>query len=181
MKDHAAAVPTTLLLLALCGCAGVPKEGFSHRFHRLLYRLTDTEIKGLQFYLSADVLAQTRSASDRAPSGNNVIVVPKGTPGVATEVGEDWIKVAFRQHSVGVPFLTDSYASTDIYQLYSLATPITGANTFQKVADVPGNVLVHDGVPYTVVEGGDACLLVDGEQLRELIDKRKIGPGVMVK
>ncbi len=173
---------TTLLVLAVCGCSAVPKERFSHRFHRLQYRLTDEEIKGLQFYLSAKVLAQTKSPVDlNVPTAASVIVAPKDTPGAATHVGRDWIKVTFREGGTGAVFFSDTTATNDIYLLYSLATEVEGADTIRKVADVPGNVLLHDGVPYTVMEGYDAILMVDADQLHELIDKRKIGAGVEVK
>ena len=81
----------------------------------------------------------------------------------------------------GHALLSRFKATADIYLLYSLATEVEGADTIRKVADVPGNVLLHDGVPYTVVEGYDAVLMVDSDQLQELIDKRKIGAGVEVK
>jgi hypothetical protein len=177
-----APLATTLLVLALCGCSAVSKERFSHRFHRLQYRLTDEEVKGLQFYISSRVLAQVKSSPDvSVPTSSSVIVVPKDTPGVATHVGRDWIKVTYREGGTGVVFFSDTTATNDIYLLYSLATNVEGADNIRKVADVPGNVLLHDGTPYTVVEGYDSILMVDVEQLQELIDKRKIGAGVKAK
>jgi len=177
-----ASLATTLLVLGLCGCSAVSKERFSHRFHRLQYRLTDEEVKGLQFYISSRILAQVKSSPDvKVPTSGSVIVVPKDTPGVATQVGRDWIRVIFREGASGVVFFTDTTATNDIYLLYSLATDVEGSDIVQKVADVPGNVLLHEGTPYTVVEGYDSLLMVDVEQLQELIDKRKIGEGVEIK
>jgi hypothetical protein len=184
MTKHAS-LATTLLVLVFCGCSAVPKQRFSHRFHRLQYRLTDEEIKGLQFYISSDVLAQTTSPTDRAPTGTSVILLPKDTPGVATEVGPDWIRVTFRKGGKGVPFLADTASNTDAYLLYALATPAEGTNegtkAFRTVADSPENVAVYDGISYTVVEGYNAILMVDADQLQALIDKRKIGAGVEIK
>lgn len=177
-----ASLTSVLLLLGFCSCTAVPKERFSHRFHRLQYRLTDKEIRGLQFYLSSRVLAQTQNppaASTPTPSG--VIIVEKDIPGVATEVGRDWIKVTFRKGSSGVTFFSDTTATDDIYQLYFLATKSSGSDTIRKVADVPGNLLLHEDMAFTVAEGYDAVLMVDSEQLQELINKRKVGPGVEIK
>lgn len=171
----------TLLVSALCGCSSSPKERFSHRFHRLQYRLTDDEIKGLQFYLSAEVIAQTKSPSDRTPTGSNVIIVPRDVPGAATHVGPNWIKVAFREGGDGVPFLSDTTATDDVYLNYSLATQVEGANTLRKVADVPGHIGSYNGVSYAVADGYDAILMVDGDQLQALIEKRRIREGVKAK
>ena len=180
MRNHAS-LATTLLVVVLCGCSAAPKVRFSHRFHRLQYRLTDAEIKGLQFYISSDVLAQTTSPSERTPTGTSVILLPKDTPGVATGVGPDWIKITFREGGKGVPFLSDTASNTDAYLLYSLATPVDDIKGFRRVADVPENIATYDGVSYTVVEGYNAILLVNADQLQELIDKRKIGEGVEIK
>jgi hypothetical protein len=178
----AASLISVFLLLGFCSCTAVPKEWFSHRFHRVQYRLTDNEIKGLQFYLSSRVLAQTQSPPDAStPTPGGVVIVDRDTPGVATEVGRDRIKVTFRKGSSGVTFLSDTKATNDIYQYYFLATKEQGSDTIRKVADVPGGVLLHEGVAYTVAEGYNAVLMVDSEQLQELINKRKIGPGVEIK
>ena len=136
-----ASLGLVLLFITVCGCSSVQKEWFSHRFHRLQYGFTDEEIKGLQFYLSSDVLAQTASPAQRTPTGTSVVVVPRDIPGVATAVGRDWIRVTFREGGNGVPFLADISSTTDSYLLYSLATTAEGSNSLRKVADVPNNIL----------------------------------------
>ena len=182
VRTAIAGLVTTLLVFAFCGCSAAPKERFSHRYHRLKYRLTDEEIKGLQFYISSDVLAQTTSPSEGdTPTGTGVILVPKDTPGVATDVGSDRIKVTFRTGSTGVLFFSDTTAPNDVYLLYSLATTVEGSDTIRKVADMPGHTALYHGVPYTVAEGYDSILMVDSDQLQALINKRKIGVGVEAK
>ncbi len=175
-----APLATTLLVLALCGCSAAPKERFYHRFHRLKYRLTNEEIKGLQFYLSSELLARTKSPPDvTVPTASGVIIVPRDTPGVATHVGRDWIKIMFRKRGTGVVFSSGTIDPNDVYLLYSLATAVKGTDTtIRNVADVPGHILIHDGVSYTVAEGYNAFLMVDGKQLQKLIDKRKLGAGI---
>lgn len=169
------------LFLVLPGCSAVQKERFSHRFHRLQYGLTDDEVKGLQFYLSSDVLAQTASPKQRTPTGTSVVLVPRDIPGVATAVGRDWIRVTFRKGGHGVPFLSDIASTTDAYLLYSLATTVEGSDQLRKVADVPNNVAYYEGNAYTIAQGYNAVLMVDSEQLQELINTRKLGPGVEIK
>ncbi len=167
------------LLIGVIGLAPLGRStrrptNFSHEFHRVEYRLTDSELKGLQFFISTEVLAQTESPAERnTPTGNSVILVKRGTPGVVTEIGPNWLRVSFREGSRGVQFL----AETDEYPLYRLATAGEGGTGLRFVKDVPGHVVVHEGVRYEVVEGYDAVLACDYDQLRELIDKRGIGPG----
>ena len=63
-------------------------------------RLSDEEIKGIQFYISDRVLVQTESPTERSPiTGGNVILVARETPGVVTDVGPEWIRVSFRKGS----------------------------------------------------------------------------------
>ncbi|MHC4815436.1 MAG: hypothetical protein ACYTGW_00270 [Planctomycetota bacterium] len=168
---------TTLLVLASAGCSTPPKEGFSHQFHRSNYRLSEQEIKDTQFYISAKVLAQTVLPSERNEfTGTNAILVARGTPGVVTEVGPDWIRVSFRKGSKGVPFLADA-SGEDVIALYTLATTVEGEDGLRKVADVPGYMAIHEGVRYRVLWGYDAYLMIDTEELEALINKRMIGPG----
>jgi hypothetical protein len=165
---------TGVIGLALASCTTPRPANFSHEFHRVEYRLTDSELKGLQFFISTEVLAQTESPTERnTPTGNSVILLKRGTPGVVTEIGPNWLRVSFREGSRGVQFL----AETDEYPLYGLATAGEDGTGLRLVKDVPGHLVVHEGVRYEVVKGHDAVLACDYEQLRELIDKRGIGPG----
>ncbi|MHC4512104.1 MAG: hypothetical protein ACYS5W_00235 [Planctomycetota bacterium] len=150
---------TTLLVLASAGCSTPPKEGFSHQFHRSNYRLSEQEIKDRNEF-----------------TGTNAILVARGTPGVVTEVGPDWIRVSFRKGSKGVPFLADA-SGEDVIALYTLATTVEGEDGLRKVADVPGYMAIHEGVRYRVLWGYDAYLMIDTEELEALINKRMIGPG----
>ena len=164
----------TLVLLG--SCTSIPAtQRFSHEFHRKQYRIEDSEIRGIQFYISRDVLVHTESPTDRSPTGKSVVLVPKGTPGVVTEVGPNWLRVSFRSGSKGTPFLADPDAQNDIYKLYSLATEVEGRDGLQKVADVEGSILMHEGRRYKVTLGQDATLLIDSGDLQKQIDKRKLG------
>jgi len=77
--------PSPLFGLALlvptlvASCFSIPEsKRFSHDFHRMKYRLADNELRGVQFYISTDVIvhtetpktaarpARTRSSSPRA-------------------------------------------------------------------------------------------------------------------
>lgn len=100
---------TALLALALvpalagCGAGRIP---FTHEI-RSQYRLTDAEVKNLQFYVSHTVtLRRELDATSRQVTGGHKLVLTTGkvieevvveedTPGVATAVGPDTITVSF--------------------------------------------------------------------------------------
>jgi hypothetical protein len=74
---------------------------------RFQNNLSDDELRGLQYYLSDDVvLRRVVESHDRHVTGSHKlqiiagkmveqIVIEKGTPGVATAVGSDYISVSF--------------------------------------------------------------------------------------
>jgi len=180
--SHARAVALFLMAAPLAivpaGCASYQPVIFSHKFHREKFRLTDAELKGLNFFASTDVLVQTETADMKAtPTGSNVILVKQGTPGAVTEVGPNWLRVSFLVGGSGMPFLaqvgSESEGTTDYY----LATTVEGSQGLTMVKDVPGHIAIHEGVHYTIVEGYDAMLSCDWPELQKLIDARGIGEG----
>ena len=169
----------TLVTIASTGCDTItPRSIFSHQFHRERYRLTDEEIKGLQFFASSQVLAQTESADViETPTGGNVILVKRETPGVVTEVGPNWIRVSFKEGGSGMHFLSNAGSRAGGSSDYYIATTVEGSSELSMVKDVPGHIAIHDGVRYKVVEGFNMMLSCDRVQLQALFDDRGIGEG----
>jgi hypothetical protein len=157
------------------GCTTPTKRVLGHKFHRQNFRLTDDELKELQFFVSDTVLVQTETPGEsNTPTGKDVILVKVGTPGVATEIGPDWIRVSFRDGSRGMRFLADAGTSSTEPDPYFLATATdTG---LKMVKNVPG-VLTHEGVRYKVLHGQDSILYCEREVLQEILDRRDIGSG----
>jgi hypothetical protein len=151
-------------LLVLVSCASSYKPMFLNRTHRVNLSLDDEELKHLQFYISTDVLVQYDG-----PSGKQSLFLPDETPGVVTAVGPDWLKVSFREGGADVPFVVDSRSP---YDLYYVATELPGQAGFHMLKDLPQKVFYYNGTPYQVIYGDKAHLLVDGEQLQELLEKR---------
>lgn len=172
--------PSPLFGLALlvptlvASCFSIPEsKRFSHDFHRMKYRLADNELRGVQFYISTDVIVHTENPEDRSPTGKNTVFVAKGTPGVVTDVGPNWLRVSFRRGGKGTLFMTDPSAENDVYKYYALATQLAGGSV-KRVADVEGHYLMDGTTRYEVVTGADAVLLIDSGDLQRLIDKRKL-------
>jgi hypothetical protein len=104
-----------------------------------------------------------------------VIVVPTGTPGVATEVGPDWVRVAFTKGGGGVVFSTVESRSGD--SAYWLATELPQGG-YAAVRHEKEKILLVRGVRYLIVHGYDARLLVNNKDLQKLIDSRTRAEGV---
>src|ERR1700754_335124 len=89
-------------LFALVASCAAPPIAFQNNSHRQNYSLNLQDLEKLQFFISRDVVAQYQDAS-----GTKSLLVPRLTPGVATDAGPNWIKVSFREGGVDVPFVAD--------------------------------------------------------------------------
>ena len=151
-----------IALLALVSCAIPHRQTFLNQT-RLNLSLEDEELKHLQFYISTNVLVQYDG-----PAGKQSILLPQETPGVVTAVGPDWLRVSFREGGAEVPFVVDPRA----YGAYYVATELPGQAGFHLLKDLPQKVFYYNGTPYQVIYGDRAHLLVDGNDLQKLLEKR---------
>jgi hypothetical protein len=180
---------TTLPILLAAACLGGCKsslEPFRHVHYRLDYAITDDEIRKLRFAVSTDVLVLGEAPPGwSGPSGDTAILLARGSRGVVTDVGPDWIKVSFRKGGSGVPFLARSdggmtpWGTPDAisYDRYFLATAVEGRDGFEKVTKVPDRVLLVDGEAYQVIKGATAFLMIDKDSINRLIKKRTLTGG----
>ncbi len=170
---HARSGALALLVAGLLvGCA-TRSELLLHRAHRLSYRLGDSELKEVQFYLSIDVLA--RAVDGGTP---DVVLVREGTPGVAAEVGPTWIRVRFQTGGIGVPFVANEGASDSAY---FLGTEVPDRDGFHRLKELPDQPLRIGGRNFELVYGRDAQLRIDSGDLAKLIERRVLGEGVRRK
>jgi hypothetical protein len=154
-------------MLLASGCAKRAVLGFYNVAHRTQYAMSDADLERLQFYISKDVIVHSQPAPGLPTE--SVIILPKGTPGVAIDAGPDWIRVRFGKGGTGVQFLTDASKPED---LYWVATEVEGKSGLYKLSMLPRKVLLHQGQRYLVVEGSDAYLLVDKKDLEKFIKSR---------
>ncbi len=155
-------------LLALAACA-TPRQTFLHDSHRMNYALQPDEIRGSQFYISSEILARNLDpATVDKPEG--VIVVPVGTPGGVTEVGDDWLRVSFTPGGSGVIFTTVRDHSGD--SAYWLATTVEGQPGYTPLKDTDDRVLRTENGSYEVIYGHVARLLINSDELQALKESR---------
>jgi hypothetical protein len=105
MSSLVQSLAVVLLGGALVGCAS-SRIPFTHEV-RTQYRLSDDEVRNLQFYVSHTItLRRELSATDRQVTGGHQlvltsgkvieeVVIEDGTPGVAVAIGRDAIAVSF--------------------------------------------------------------------------------------
>lgn len=169
MKRSVAGLLVTFVLSA---CASVDSETFLHTTHREQFAIQASDFQKLQFYISKDVLAHA-VGSGQNPRPEDVIVIPLGTPGLVIEAGQRWLLVRFSAGGEGVYFLA-SHQGTD--SAYLLATETEGG--LVRVSELPDPVLVRDGRRYRILNGPDAYLRVDVDDLHDLIESRPHAPGL---
>ena len=163
--------PALLAGLVLVGCT-TPKATFMQIRHRENYAIQDQEVLRLRFYISREILA--RNVAEVA-SASSVVVVAADTPGAATEVGTDWIRVSFRQGSPGVYFLAVVTVGGD--SAYWLATEVEGEPGLRALKDLDRKVLRTPDGAFELIYGADARLLVSSEDMQALIATRTHVPG----
>jgi hypothetical protein len=157
------------LFSLLVGCSSTPPIAFQNNSHRQLYSLNLEDLEKLQFYISRDVVAQYQDAT-----GTKSLLVPRLTPGVATDAGPNWIKVSFREGGVDVPFIADP---KEYDGRYWIATEVEGTKDFKKIADLPDKSILYKGTRYKLVSGSDAILLVDWDGWKSVVEGRKVTEG----
>ena len=160
------------LFSLLVSCSSAPPIAFQNNSHRQVYSLNLEDLEKLQFYISRDVVAQYQDAT-----GTKSLLVPRLTPGVATDAGPNWIKVSFREGGVDVPFITDP---NQYDGRYWIATEVEGTNEFKKVAELPEKSILYKGTRYKLVSGSDAILLMDWDGWKRLVETRKVTEGRQV-
>jgi hypothetical protein len=156
----------------LVSCSSAPPIAFQNNSHRQIYSLNLEDLEKLQFYISRDVVAQYQDAT-----GTKSLLVPRLTPGVATDAGPNWIKVSFREGGVDVPFIADP---NQYDGRYWIATEVEGTKDFKRIADLPEKSIVYKGTRYKLVSGSDAILLMDWEGWKKLVETRKVTEGRQV-
>ena len=152
----------------IVGCSSVP-IAFQNNSHRQIYALNEENLKKVQFYISADVVAQYQDAT-----GTKSLLVPRLTPGVVTSAGPDWLKVSFKEGGADVPFITDP---NQYDGRYWIASEVEGSKDFKKVSELPGKVFLYKGTRYTLVSGADAILLFDWDGWKKVVETRKVTEG----
>lgn len=179
-----------ILFSSLVGCAAKPSQAWFLQRHRENYTLNKQELQNLQFFISTNVLAQYEDAT-----GRKSVLVTKGTPGVVTDVGPNWLKVSFRKGGADIPFVTtqeskggrpglttEKKGSTMIIRVtespgedtrYWFATEVEGKEGFHEIRKLPEKVFLHEGTRYQLIYGANAFLLVDTEELYNVIKTRK--------
>ncbi len=155
---------------SLCFIVGCAHEPFSH-VQRMRYSISDREIQSLQFYLSGEVLVRVRSGSgDSVTEGQETIIAPQNTPGIATEVGSNWIRVTFRENGPGVPFAADEADS--VSGRYYLATNDEDGRKMVQIQDIARRDFTIDGTNYELLYGSTVYLMVKPAAMQALIEKR---------
>jgi hypothetical protein len=174
-----ASLSVLLVSISFASCSVVTRDMFSDRFHRQRYRLTHQELKGLQFYLSGELLAHKETANGAHDSGRgDIILIKPGTPGVLTEVGTNYFRVSFRSGDPGILFMAESTGTAGEIGLYYPATAAPGGG-IRQVRDLPDRVVTHQGARYRFLAGWDATLTCERDHLLTLFEKRAIGDGRM--
>ena len=164
---RSAASLALLACLVLAGCT-TPKATFMQIQHREDFAIQDEEIKRLQFFISTQVLA--KNLADRTLA-ESVVVLKADTPGVATEVESDRIRVSFREGSPGVYFLaTEMQRGGDA--VYWLATEVPGRPGLHRVKDLDEKIIRTPQGDFELIRGYDARLLVSLDDLKKLIAGR---------
>lgn len=158
-------------VLLMGACSKQPRAfPFLHGPYREKYLIADQELQKIQFYISKDIVAQDQAFREGGLAKHGrVIILRKGTPGVATEAGPNWIRVSFEKGGPGVAFVTDRSNDADGYWL---ATEVEGRAGYYKISELPERLLLHQGTRYIVIDGADAYLLVDRTDLGKLIESR---------
>ena len=157
------------IFFLIVGCSGPTTLPFQNYTHRQAYSLSEDDLKKVQFYVSAEVVAQVKD-----PTATQSFVVPMLTPGVVTAAGPNWVKVSFRQGGADVPFVADPKLNDSRYYI---ASEVEGGKSFKRVTEVPGKVFIYKGTQLNLVSGADAMLLVDWDSWHKVAETRKVTEG----
>ena len=164
--------------LSVAGCA--PRRVAFTQGIRTQYDLRGEELKKLQYYVSDGITLQRdfrREEGEISKSHKLVtkegglleeVLIPAGTPGIATEVGETSLAVSFEPGSSLI--FGSPPTDRDPERKYRLSA--------KRWADYYGEI-DYDGKIFYAVEGsGQAYLEVGVESLDAVEKKRKVLPGM---
>jgi len=164
--------------LSFAGCA--PQRVAFTQGIRTHYGLGSEDLKNLQYYVSGDITLQRdfrREEGEISKSHKLVtkegglveeVVIPAGTPGIATEVGESSLSVSFEPGSSLV--FGSPPTDRDPERKYKLSA--------KQWTDYYGEI-VYDGKTFYALEGsGRAYLEVGVESLDAVEKKKKVLPGM---
>jgi hypothetical protein len=164
--------------LSIAGCA--PQRVAFTQGIRTHYGLGSEELKNLQYYVSSGITLQRdfrREEGEISKSHKFVtkegglleeVVIPAGTPGIATEVGETSLAVSFESGSSLI--FGSPPTDLDPERKYKLSA--------KGWTDYYGEI-VYDGKIFYAVEGsGRAYLEVGVESLDAVEKKKKVLPGM---
>jgi len=164
--------------LSFAGCA--PQRVAFTQGIRTHYDLGSEDLKNLQYYVSGDITLQRdfrREEGEISKSHKLVtkegglveeVVIPAGTPGIATEVGESSLSVSFEPGSSLV--FGSPPTDRDPERKYKLSA--------KQWTDYYGEI-VYDGKTFYALEGsGRAYLEVGVESLDAVEKKKKVLPGM---
>jgi hypothetical protein len=187
-----------LMVLLFAACAKPPPTArvpFSEAL-RERYRLEDAQLRGIQYYISHQIVLERAAAGGtrRVESGRLIVrggttihqvVLPPGTPGwieAAAFVGE-----ADRRHVVEVSFELNAplrFSPVEpggVYGLSALPRKATGtlADFFASRGRPQRFQVSFAGEPWRVVAGADAYLLIEGEALDQWESTQRVLRGVV--
>jgi hypothetical protein len=167
-----------VLTLSAAGCA--PQRVAFTQGIRTHYDLGGEELKNLQYHVSSNITLQrdfrreegeiSKSHKLVAKEGGLLeeVVIPAGTPGIATEVGETSLAVSFEPGSSLI--FGSPPTDRDPERKYKLAA--------KGWTDYYGEI-VYDGKIFYAVEGSDRAYLEVGvESLDAVEKKKKVLPGM---
>jgi len=160
------------LLLAACGTEQIDPPFY--RGYRDQYAITAEELKTLQFYISAEVLAHALDASTGVTTPEQVVIVDKRTPGLVREVGPNWLRVAFTKGGEGVLFRLRNDKQSAVY---ALATR-TADGKIALVSELPDPIVSQGDRRFQIIRGADAYLIVSAKDLNRVIDSRRRATGL---
>jgi hypothetical protein len=163
-------------LLAIVAFATACAANSSALLHKTRddYAIQPAELRSLQFYVSTEVLARDL---ERPDSADGVIVLPAGTPGAVTDVGDTWLRVSFHPGSAGVFFL----ARPELEDGYWIATETDAEGSLARLKDSADLVLRVGDRHLRVIHGARAFLLVHNADLEAVLGTRARAGGRTVE
>ncbi len=186
-----------LACLLSAGCAKPPpaeRVPFSEAM-RERYRLDEADLRGLQYYISNQIVLERAVAGGtrRVEHGRLIVrggttvhqvVLPPGTPGwieASAFVGEDErthiLEVSFER---GAPLRFSPVEPEGAYALSAPAAKPSGtfADLFVSWGRPRRFEVAFAGEKWRVVAGADATLLIETDALEKLHSTRRVLPGV---
>jgi hypothetical protein len=147
------------------------------------YDFTQDEIKNLQYYVSSTITLQRKlTTGERQITQNHQLRVKKGkyieeviveprTPGICTDVGDDWLSISFEEGSfLDFGAVVNDVLTSGPYNIY--------AESWN--GDI--GTLDFNGKQFQAIKNSqNSSLMIDKESLSEVVQKRKVLPGRRLK